>query len=136
MKFVADTNVLISATFWKGDSEKIIIKAEKKEIKLILSKEIITEYSKVLNYSEIKNKIRNKRLEIGYTIQKIISIATIVEPKMQLNTVKEDPDDNKILECALEGKADYIVSQDAHLLKLKEFHGIKIITPKQALKRV
>ena len=55
MRVVVDTNVLISATFWSGDSEKIIIKAENKEFELITSKELIQELSDVLNSDEIKD---------------------------------------------------------------------------------
>ena len=77
---------------------------------------------------------KNKNLEIIRTIEKIVSISTIIEPTQKLDIVKEDPDDNIILECALEGNVDYIISQDNHLLKLKEFKGIKIINPEEFLK--
>ena len=50
--------------------------------------------------------------------------------------VKDDPDDNKILECAYAAKVDYIITQDNHLLKLKEFEGIKIINPGDLLKKI
>jgi len=78
MKIVIDTNVFISATFWSGASEKIISKVETKEIDLVLSKDIILEFSKVLNYNEIKNKIKDKDLVMKYTIHKITSISKIV----------------------------------------------------------
>jgi len=107
MKIVIDTNVFISATFWSGDSEKVILKVEAKEIDLVLSKEIIKEFSKVLNYDEIKNKIKDKNLDIKYTIHKIISISEIVEPAQKLKIV-EDPDDDKFIEAAVEGNANYI----------------------------
>lgn len=131
MKVTADTNVLISATFWNGDSNKIIEKAERKEIELILSKEIIEEFAKVLYYKEIQDKIKNKNLEMKRTIEKIASIATVIEPTERINLIKEDPDDNKILECAKIGKAEFIITKDNHLLKLKEFNGIKIIIPEE-----
>jgi len=134
MKITTDTNVLISSTFWSGDSNKILEKAENKEIELILSKEIIEEFSEVLEYKEIKDKIKNKNLEMKRTIEKIISLSTLVEPKIKFNEIKDDPDDNIILECAAEGNVDFIVSQDKHLLKLKEFKEIKIIPPEEFLK--
>ncbi len=134
MKITVDTNVFISATFWYGDSHRIIELGEKKKIDLILSKEIIEEYAGVLKYDEIRDKIKNKNLEMKYTIQKIVSISTLVKPKVKLAIVKEDPDDNKILECAKEGKVDFIVTKDRHLLKLGEFEGIKIVTPEDLLK--
>ena len=134
MKITADTNVLVSATFWYGASEKIISKVEAKEICLVLSEEIIKEYSDVLDYKEIKDKIQDKRLVMIHTINKIISISNIIDPKIKLSIIKEDPDDNKILECALSANVDYIVSNDKHLLKLKEYKNIPIITPDNFLK--
>ena len=79
MKITVDTNVLISATFWHGASEKIIIKAENKEIDLVLSKKIVSEYTEVLNSDEIQDKIKNKSLEMKYSIGKIISITKCVK---------------------------------------------------------
>lgn len=129
MKVILDTNVLISATFWEGDSSKIVKKVEDKEIELILSKDILDEFKGVLGYKEIQEKIKNKNLEMKRTVEKIISISSIVEPKNRFNVVEGDSDDDKFLECAVEGNANFIVSQDNHLLKLKEFKGIKILTP-------
>ena len=136
MKITLDTNVLISATFWKGNSDKIIEKVEKKDIELILSKDIIEEFARVLKYKEIQEKVKNKNLEMKRTVEKIISISKIIEPAEKLEVVEEDPDDNKFLECAKSGKVDFIVSGDNHLLKLKEFEGMKIITPKEFIKTI
>ena len=77
MKVTVDTNVLISATFWYGASYKIITQVESGQIQLILSKDIIKEYTEVLNYQEIQDKIKNKNLEMKQTIQKIKSISKI-----------------------------------------------------------
>jgi uncharacterized protein len=131
MKITVDTNVLLSSTFWIGDSFRIIEKVEKSEIDLVLSEEIIEEFRDVLNYEEIQNKIKDKNLEMRRSVEGIVAISTVVEPKEKLDIVKDDPDDNKIFECAVEGKADYIISQDNHLLKIKQYKGIKIITPKE-----
>src|SRR3989344_2043204 len=95
MKITLDTNVILSSTFWFGDSSKI--------------------------------------MEMQRTVEEIITLSKIVEPKSKLDIIKEDPDDNKILECAVEGKVDYIISQDKHLLDIKEYKEIKIITPKDFL---
>jgi len=135
MKITIDTNVLISGSLWTGASDKILEKIENKEIDLILSNDIIGEFSEVLNYEEIKNKIIDKGLEIKRTVEKIISFSTIIEPSEKLDVITEDPDDNIILECAVEGNVDFIISQDKHLLNLKEFRGIKIITPSDFLKQ-
>ena len=133
MKITLDTNVILSSTFWFGDSSKIMEMVEKGETELILSEDIIEEYKDVLNYEEFQDKIKNKNLEMQRTVEEIITLSKIVEPKNKFDVIKEDSDDNKIIECAVEGKVDYIISQDKHLLDIKEFQGIKIITPKDFL---
>lgn len=134
MKITADTNILISATFWYGASNEILNKVERKEIELILSLEIIEEFVRILNSDEIQQKIKNKNLEMNRTVEKIIEMSTIIEPKIKLNVVKDDPSDNKFLECAKAGNVNYLVSNDKkHLLKLKEFEGIKIVSPEEFL---
>ncbi|MBI2630224.1 putative toxin-antitoxin system toxin component, PIN family [Candidatus Pacearchaeota archaeon] len=164
MRITLDTNVLISSTFWLGSSDSIMRKVENQELELIISKEIIEEFSKVLMYKEIQDKIADKNLDtkkllfiscnfrviknqihhiiycmvldMRRTIETITHISTIVEPKTKIEIIKDDPDDNKIIECAIEGKVDFIISQDNHLLNLKEFQGIKIVSPKEFLNKL
>ncbi|MEK6937574.1 MAG: putative toxin-antitoxin system toxin component, PIN family [Nanoarchaeota archaeon] len=134
MRITVDTNVLVSATFWNGDSNKIIEKVERKEIELVLSKDIIKEFSEVWNYKEIQDKIKNKNLEMKRTVAKVITLSIIVEPVEKICVIKDDPDDDKFIECAKAGNVDFIISNDSHLLKLKEFEGIKIVSPSEFLK--
>ncbi len=134
MKITVDTNILVSATFWKGDSNSIIEKVEQGKIELILSKEILQEFISVLNYKEIKDKIKDKGLEMSRTIEKIVEISTIIEPKQRFNIIKDDPDDNMVIDCAKAGMVDFIVSNDKHLLRLERFDGIKIVTPSELIK--
>ncbi|MEK6973933.1 MAG: putative toxin-antitoxin system toxin component, PIN family [Nanoarchaeota archaeon] len=133
MKITVDTNVLVSATFWYGDSNKIIEMVENKKIVLILSRPILEEYVEVINSEDVQSKIKNKKLIFKYSTESLNALAEIINIKSKINIVKEDPDDNKILECAFDGRVDYIISKDNHLLKLKEFRGIKIIKPEEAL---
>ena len=72
--------------------------------------------------------------EIHFWESLILEKTVLAIPKTKVNAVKDDPDDNKFIEAALEGKADYIISQDKHLLKLKEFRKIKIIIPDEFVK--
>ena len=133
MKITTDTNVLISSTFWEGVSDKIMQKVENKEVELILSRELINEFMEVLDYDEIKDKIKDKNLKVRRSVEKIISISTIVEPSQKFEIVKDDLDDNMVINCAVEGNVDYVVTQDEHLLKIKEFKGIKIVKPEEFL---
>ncbi len=76
-------------------------------------------------------KIRLSGDMIKEWIDLIIRNSIIAEPKEKINMVKDDPKDNMFIETGVAGNADYIISQDNHLLKLKEFKGIKIITPEE-----
>tara|TARA_Y100000310_G_scaffold224709_1_gene226583 strand:- start:1146 stop:1562 length:417 start_codon:yes stop_codon:yes gene_type:complete len=135
MKVTLDTNILVSGTFWKGASFRILQLIDEGEIELVLSEKILEEYSAVLNYKEIQEKVQYKKLDLLYTIKKLRSIAKIIDPKTNLFVVTEDPDDNIVLECAVEGKVDFIVSNDKHLLKIKKFQNIEIVKPEELLLR-
>ena len=63
----------------------------------------------------------------------MIQISIFVKPKKRIQIVKDDPDDDKFIEAAVEGRAKYIISQDKHLLRIKEFEGIKIMKPEEFL---
>ncbi len=134
-RITVDTNVLISATFWYGASYRIIKQIEEGKIVLILSPQIINEFAEVLEYEEIQEKIIHKNLEMRMTVAKIKELAIIAYPSEKIEVVKEDPDDNEIIECAIEGKVNYIISQDKHLLNLKSYRGIPIITPEEFLSK-
>ena len=82
----------------------------------------------------ILDKIEDKNLILNKSVSKLIKDAIIVEPLEKLNIVDEDMDDNRILECAVEGSAEFVITRDNHLLKLKEFREIKIITPDEFLR--
>ena len=67
--------------------------------------------------------------EVSNIMEKVFAFVTLVTPKKKVQVVKDDPDDDKFLEVAVEGDADYIVSQDKHLLKIEELEGVKIVNP-------
>ena len=135
MKIVLDTNVWLSGIFWDGEASKILEKAEKKDIQIIISEDILSEIIKVLNReSKFQKYILNLRLSIENLLRTILSISTLIETKTKLDIIKADPKDNIILEVALEGKAEHIISYDNHLLNMIEFRNIKIINPGEFLK--
>ena len=129
VKVVADTNVVVSALLWKGNESKIIGLAEEGKIKLLSSVALLDELKKVLMYERFGLGEKTVDDNVKY----ILTVSEIISPKRRLKVIREDPDDNKFLECALEGKARYIVSGDRHLLRLKEFRGIKIVRAKGLL---
>lgn len=75
-------------------------------------------------------------MNISLYISLILSHSTTIEPIQAIDIITDDPKDNMILECAVGGKADYIVSGDRHLLSLKEYKGIKILTAREFIELV
>jgi putative PIN family toxin of toxin-antitoxin system len=130
-KIVIDTNVFVSAHLIpNGNPAKAIDFWAEDRYELILSKPITEEIIKVLHRKEIKVERIERLLSL------IFQKATIVAPEKEISVIKNDPDDNKFLECAVSGGADYIVSGDKHLLDLREYEGIKILTPKWFLEEI
>ena len=129
MKVVLDTNILISALGWLGNSRWIIGQIIDKKLNLAISLDILDEFHGVA----ARLKFEFSEEEITDFIDSIMEVAELVVPVEKLEIIKDDPSDNKILECAIEARVDYIISGDRHLLKLKEFKGIKIVTAAQFL---
>ena len=129
MRVVLDTNVFVSGIFWEGNfCSQIIEKWKNREFELISSIDILDELVKTLR----NFKIQMPEGMIEEWKNMIIENSIIVEPTTKLNIIKDDPDDNKFLEVGIMGKADLIISQDKHLLKLREYQGIKIVKPEEA----
>jgi len=84
-----------------------------------------------LNYPKIRKKYALTSDDIRRTVSNLLKYSTLVEDPPIPNVIDEDSDDNKILATALAGKADYIISGDTHLLTLKNYRGIEIVTPKR-----
>ncbi len=132
LKVTADTNILISATITKGNEFELLKLAKLRKIELILSPHILKEFIEVIS----RSKFGFSQDQIVNSFKQIISISTIVMPSSKINAIKDDPDDNRILECAEAGKADYIISGDDHLLNLKKYKDIEIVQTKFILDRV
>jgi len=128
-----DTNVFLSGIFWKGNfSSQIIDLWRNRNVDLISSISIIDELTK--NLKSFKIKMDDDIVQEWENM--VLENSLLVEPEEEINIVKEDVTDNKFVEAAVTGKADYIITQDNHLLKIKEFRGIKILTPKEFLEVV
>src|SRR3989344_8016249 len=128
IRIVLDTNVWLSGLFWSGKASRIIEYAEDNKIKILVSEKILQEIMEVLQRdSKFHTFLKEKEQKIKDVIQTIISISELISSTTKVNVVKEDHDDDIILETALDGNAQYILTYDNHLLKLGKFGKIKII---------
>lgn len=129
LKVVIDTNVFISGLLTEGGMPSIVIKAWKRTQKyqLFVTEDIIQEILRVMRRLDVEAEI------ITDWDKAIRKNAIQVDPAEKITVIKEDPQDNKFLECAIEVHADYIVTGDKHLKKLNEFEGVKIVNAKEFL---
>ena len=128
-KVVLDTNILISALGWKGKERVMFEKCLHGELELITSLRQLDELKRVMDYPKFGFTEEQKLLFLGI----ITSIATVVEITESLKVIEDDPSDDVILETAIVGKADNLVSGDPHLLSLKEIKGVKMVTASEFL---
>lgn len=125
LKIVPDTGFYIAATLKNGYARSYLVGRGSK----FLSYELYSSEAILLELQEkLEGKFGFERSQVVSAMRQARKVLTIVYPSQKLSVVR-DPDDDKILECAVEAKADLIVSFDKDLLSLKEFNGIQIIHP-------
>jgi len=129
VKVVFDTNVWISIFMDKRLKDEFL--RVKQDLTVYVSEDIGLEVSKVLQYPKVFEILRKAGIREKEILRVLVVNSRWVEPKVKLNIVNEDEEDNKILECALASRADIIVSGDKHLLNLGRFKKTRILTPRE-----
>lgn len=132
-KIVADTNVLVSGLLWSGSPHEIIKLAEKRSILLYSSLPLLEELSVVLGRGKFSSRVEEIYSSREELMESLLNIVEIIRPSVRVSEIKSDPDDNRVLECAVSAGAEFIVSGDLHLLKVKEFINIRIVDPSKFL---
>jgi putative PIN family toxin of toxin-antitoxin system len=127
LSVTADTNIFISGLNFRGNPYRVLEMAEEGLIRLTVSDAILNEIEEVL----ARPKFGWPPEEIDRALKQISRFCEHVEPKQRIDVVKDDPDDDCILECALAGKSEYLVTGDSHLLDIGQYQGVKIVTPAQ-----
>lgn len=130
---VLDTNVLLAATLWKGVPHVLLQLAENDAFTFLTAESILREYDIIITSEEMRQKIQRKKLIPFFEEDHIRCLAHIVPVVSVISDVIEDPDDNHILACALDGGATHIVTRDFHLLNIKRWRDIDIVTPEKFL---
>jgi len=127
---VIDTNIFVSS-FFGGNPRKIIDLWKKGNINLCLSKDILDEYTEVLQRIGLEDEREIEEL-LSLFAKGVNIIFTTRTPEIKV--VKDDPDDDKFIECAVALKAEVVITGDRAIKTLGEYMGIKILTPQQFLK--
>jgi putative PIN family toxin of toxin-antitoxin system len=129
MKVVLDANIFISSFFWGGNPREVLQRAISKLDELYISKEILNEIENVMG----RKKFHAEKNEIDYYISSIEEIANKITPKKMIKNGSRDKTDNKYIECGIAGNVDYILSGDIHLLEIKKYGAIPIVTAREYL---
>jgi putative PIN family toxin of toxin-antitoxin system len=130
VRVVLDTSALVSALLFTGVSSELVSLWQNGSITLLLSRDILDEYLRVLSYPKFE---LSEEVIKGLLQEEILPYAEIVKPTKRLQVVRRDPSDNKFLECAVSGKARVVISGDKDLLALSRYRQILIQTPAQFL---
>lgn len=126
MRIILDTNIYIAAALHDGFSAEVIeALSENPVFTIVISEEILEELRE-----KLLSKFEFSEIATDIFVERIRKIAETVGVRKKVYIVKRDAEDNKILECALAGEGDLIVTLDQDLIKLKSFKGIGIIHPK------
>ncbi|GHU27285.1 hypothetical protein FACS1894172_11630 [Spirochaetia bacterium] len=129
MKVVIDVNIFVSSFLWEGNPKKVVDRVIEGTDELYITQEILEQIFEVLN----RPKFNADKEGVKYYMKLIEEIANELISDIKIQNGSRDIDDNIILECGITGNVDYIITGDDDLLVLKEFNGIKIITPKEYL---
>ncbi|MFH0876531.1 MAG: putative toxin-antitoxin system toxin component, PIN family [archaeon] len=129
MNVTFDNNVLLSSTLWDGSvSQKLLFDLIRRgDIKICVSNEILDDYKKVL-----KRDFEYAEGEVATILKTVYSFVTIIEVKEKIQIVFDDSDDDAIISCAVASESKYVITYDEHLLKIKQYKEIRIITPEAA----
>lgn len=126
MRVVLDVNVIVSAIGWDGPPSLILRACREGRLVLVLSPPLLDELARVLAYPKLAPLAGHP--DLPAILAWLHRPEHLVVPSHTLSVVKDDPDDDRVLEAALAGRAEAIVSGDRHLLDLGHFEGIPIVT--------
>lgn len=136
MRAVADTNTVISGLLWHGAPRQVLDAARHNIIDLFTSTYLLAELDEVLHREKFARRINLANLTPREFVLGYASLATVIEPAVigPGPVILDDPDDDIVLSCAVAASAEVIISGDRHLLNLKVYQGIHILTADEIVK--
>ncbi|VAW30946.1 hypothetical protein MNBD_CHLOROFLEXI01-57 [hydrothermal vent metagenome] len=130
MKIVLDANIYISSLISTlGNPRQIIEHWDQGNFEVLITQDILDEVGRILRYPRIVKRHKKDERKIRRYLKLLSAQTTVVKRVEKLNVVTDDESDNRYIECAVAGRADYIISGDNHLLEIGEYQGIIIFSP-------
>jgi putative PIN family toxin of toxin-antitoxin system len=122
LEVTADTNIYISGLIFTGPPRQFLMQAEAGRFRLAISDALLEELRRIL-----RAKFAWSDEAVAETVANLLGCAVLVQPTERLDVVRDDPDDNRVLECAVAAGSRYIVTGDAALLRLGSYANIRIL---------
>ena len=134
LRAVLDANVFVSAAIRPAGPPGRIIERFLGEngFTLVLSEGIVREVLRALEYPKVRRYVR-RDLDPALWFEDLVVLAELVAGTVQVARVSDDPDDDKYLAAAVAGRASFVVTGDPHLLTVREYEGVRIMTPRSFL---
>lgn len=132
VRAVLDANVLVSALIRpKGPPGQIVVRLLRdRSFTLVTSPAILTEVRRSLAYPRVRKHLIASDEDLDLWVAALGLVGEPVEGRLRIAAVAEDPEDDKYIAAALEGRAQFIVTGDAHLLALTTYEGVRMVTPR------
>ena len=132
-RVVLDTNVIVSAALPGSRLHSLVEAWQQGRVQPLVSREIFDEYLRVLAYPKFRLSPEDIRLLLEHDLLPYVEFVKVTS---RVDVIRDDPTDNAFLACALDGRADAIVSGDHHLLELRSFRGIPVMTGRQLVEQI
>lgn len=136
MRVVADTNIIVSGLIWHGNPRRVLDAARAGGINLFTSVALLVELEDVL----CRQKFAAALALVGVTPHDLVlgyaALASVIEPAEIEPVILADPDDDAVLACAIAASSEVIVSGDSHLLTLKRYQDIRILTARELVTEI
>jgi putative PIN family toxin of toxin-antitoxin system len=136
VRLVLDTNTALSGLLWGGAPGRVIDAAVDGRVALASSEKLLAELQGVLGRAKFARQLSMRGVPASDLVSGYASLVTMVDPAGMGPRIASDPDDDHVLAAAVAAEADAIVSGDAHLLNLKRFHAIEIVTAALIVRRL
>jgi uncharacterized protein len=128
MRVVADTNIIVSGLLWRGNPRRVLEAAREGTIDLFTSITLLVELEDVLSREKFASRLASVGVMPSDLVLGYANLASVIEPAAIEPVILADSDDDAVLACAIAARGEIIVSGDSHLLDLKQYQGVRILT--------
>jgi putative PIN family toxin of toxin-antitoxin system len=130
---VSDTNIVVSGLLWHGPPREVLDASRAGKLTLFSTAALLAELQDVLVRPKFAERLRGAGVTADELVLGYAALATVVQPAAIEPVITDDPDDDAVLACAVAAAAEVVVSGDPHLLRLKKYQEIRILTAVELL---